>query len=104
VRIFASSALLLRQCLETNFDKLVSTLSTPDVVSVAGDSNHLGVWRGAVTAGAFVIVTSLRGSHVLMEMMRLSFITFRLAVTSFFTNVTGTALPIGKLTMAFVVA
>ena len=34
----------------------------------------------------------------------LSFITFRLAFTSFFTNVIGTGLPIGKLTMAFVVA
>jgi len=34
----------------------------------------------------------------------LSFITFRLAFTSFFTNVVGTGLPIGKLTMAFVVA
>jgi hypothetical protein len=34
----------------------------------------------------------------------LSFITFRLAFTSFFTNVIGTGLPTGKLTMAFVVA
>jgi hypothetical protein len=33
----------------------------------------------------------------------LSFIAFRLAFTSFFTNVVGTGLPIGKLTMAFVV-
>jgi hypothetical protein len=34
----------------------------------------------------------------------LSFIAFRLAFTSFLTNVIGTGLPIGKLTMAFVVA
>lgn len=34
----------------------------------------------------------------------LSFITFRLAFTSFFTNAIGTGLPTGKLTMAFVVA
>jgi hypothetical protein len=34
----------------------------------------------------------------------LSFIAFRLAFTSFFTNVIGAGLPIGKLTMAFVVA
>ena len=33
-----------------------------------------------------------------------SFIAFRLAFTSFFTNVIGTCLPTGKLTMAFVVA
>ena len=33
-----------------------------------------------------------------------SFIAFRLALTSFFTNVVGTGLPFGKLTMAFVVA
>jgi len=32
----------------------------------------------------------------------LSFIAFTLAFTSFFTNVMGIALPIGKLTMAFV--
>ena len=34
----------------------------------------------------------------------LSFIAFRLAFTSFFTNVIGIGLPTGKLTMAFVVA
>jgi len=39
-----------------------------------------------------------------MELARLSFITFMLAFTSFFTKVIGTGLPIGKLTMAFVVA
>jgi len=34
----------------------------------------------------------------------LSLMAFRLAFTSFFTNVIGTGFPIGKLTMAFVVA
>ena len=34
----------------------------------------------------------------------LSFIAFRFALTSFFTNVIGTGFPFGKLTMAFVVA
>jgi hypothetical protein len=34
----------------------------------------------------------------------LSFIAFRLAFTSFFTNVIGAGFPTGKLTMAFVVA
>lgn len=33
-----------------------------------------------------------------------SFIAFTLALTSFFTKVAGTGFPIGKLTMAFVVA
>src|SRR5208283_1360278 len=46
----------------------------------------------------------IRGSHILRRLMRLSFIAFRLAFTSFFTNVIGTGLPTGKLTMAFVVA
>src|SRR5271155_279199 len=46
----------------------------------------------------------IRGSHVLMRLMRLSFIAFTLAFTRFFTNVTGTGFPPGKLTMAFVVA
>jgi len=36
-----------------------------------------------------------------IELMSLSFIAFRLALTSFFTNVVGTGLPFGKLTMAF---
>jgi len=39
-----------------------------------------------------------------MRLIALSFIAFTLALTSFFTNVTGTGLPFGKLTMAFVVA
>ena len=34
----------------------------------------------------------------------ISFIAFTLAFTSSFTNVIGTGLPMGKLTMAFVVA
>ena len=46
----------------------------------------------------------IRGSHVLKRLVLLSFISFRLSLTSFFTNVVGTGLPFGKLTMAFVVA
>ena len=46
----------------------------------------------------------IRGSHVLIRLMLLSFIAFRLALTSFFTNVKGIGFPFGKLTMAFVVA
>ena len=48
--------------------------------------------------------STIRGSHVLMPLVRLSFIAFRLALTSFFTNVMGIGFPFGKLTMAFVVA
>jgi len=44
------------------------------------------------------------GCHVLTRLLLFSFIAFRLAFTSFFTNVTGTGLPFGKLIMAFVVA
>jgi len=40
----------------------------------------------------------------LIRLMLLSFIAFRLALTSFFTNVKGIGFPFGKLTMAFVVA
>ena len=39
-----------------------------------------------------------------LNYLDLFFMTFTLAFTSFFTNVIGTGLPIGKLTMAFVVA
>jgi hypothetical protein len=46
----------------------------------------------------------IRGIHVLIRLMLLSFIAFRLALTSFFTNVIGIGFPFGKLTMAFVVA
>jgi hypothetical protein len=58
-----------------------------------------------VSPGApFFKESIIPAGHVLIRSMLVSFIAFRLALTSFFTNAMGIGFPFGKLTMAFVVA
>jgi Endosomal/lysosomal potassium channel TMEM175 len=64
----------------------------------------------AFSDGVFaIIITIMVLDQLYLELFLdfrrpISFITFRPAFTSFLTNVIGIGLPVGKLTMAFVVA